>query len=256
MTRVEYRADSVQDGMIQIRELTTGESKWEGDGVRPLFSLPVGMEELAGRITSMLNAYERRVHFQKHGGGLTVMSDSDTQQVGDEHASVLPLLQELAQKVGRHVIEWNAYADHIWALLTPPELLFVPTVEKIRGYGRESVKHSMFDTTTPAGQDSIYEEQLASLRALYGTAMANVRAYEAVLEEIQKRLDEEFGHLPKPPEDGPVRQGHKQDRNIYYHPEGGEIGGEFMAVVLDPRRAPLFKAALNEYFANHPEENC
>jgi hypothetical protein len=82
-----------------------------------------------------------------------------------------------------------------------------------------------------------------------------VRAYEAVLEEIQKRIDEEFGHLTTPPEDGPVRQGHKQERNIYFHPEGGEAGGEFVAVVLDPRRAPLFKDALNEYFTNHPEKS-
>lgn len=240
---------NADDGTLSICRL-------EGGDTETVITVSSDHAQLAGDLVSMLNQLEmRRAYNDGHVHSmLGASSDSPTELTGEQHADVLPLLQEMAHKVGKEVIRWTDYAEHLWQLLTPPEPYYVPSVGVVRGEYGELPATFRSQRLLPPGMLPVFEEDLAPIRALYGTAMANVNAYEQFLNEIEKRLDLEFGHLPRRPEEGPTRLGHKQNRNVYIHWDGGETGGEFVGVAFAPRRALLLKAALNEYFVNHPEE--
>jgi REP element-mobilizing transposase RayT len=249
MSPVRYENRVIaDDGTVSICRLEDGD-------MDTVITVSPGHYLLADDLVSMLNQLEMRRAF--NDGRVRSMSgasrDNPAQMTGEQHADVLPILQEMAHKVGKEVVRWVNYADHLWALLTPPEPFSVPSVALVRGQEGELSEHFP-QRSLPAGMMTLFGEDLVPVRALYGHAMANVRAYETFLGEVEKRIDQEFGHLPQRSEEGPARLGHKQNRNLYVHWDDGEIGGEFLGVVFDPQKAPLLKAALNEYFANHPEE--
>lgn len=250
MTKIRFqRTQKNADGTVGLRRSRVD----DGQGVTELvLTFAEGQEELAAEVTSMLNALEVRRDFDAHRiNSMYSVQDNDlVRRTGDEHAAVLPVLREMAREVGQAVLAWTAYADHLWALLMPPEPLFVPPVDVVRGAGQTSLTHlnrSLLNGA-PKGMSVVLHDDLEPVRKLYGHAMANVRSYETYLEEIQKRIDQEFGHLPQPPEGGPYRQGTKQPRNLYRHEEGDEIGGTFIGVAFDAEDARLIKEALNEHY--------
>lgn len=256
MSRVRYENTvDPETGTIQITRFEHGDHL---DEFMTVITIAAGHDDMANEITAMLNALQVRKDFDANriSSMASVHANDLVGLTGDEHGAVLPVLQRLAREVGNAVLGWAAYADRIWALLTPPEALCVPPVAGVRGGWRSNLSQSSPSSwdSVPQGAEMLLDDELRPLRILYGQAMANVRAYETFLEEVQKRIDQEFGHLPRPSEEGPARLGHKQDRNLYIHWNGGEIGGEFVGVAFNPQRALLVKTALNEYFANHPEE--
>ena len=246
MTKVRFQKALNSDGILELRRAESGDMQ---GSIETVLTFAEGQEELAGEVTAMLNMVETRRAFLDHriSSMRGASRDNAAEMAGEQHAEALPLLQEMAQEIGKEVVRWITYADHLWALLTPPEPHYTCAVDVVRGVRGEVSKYpSSTERILPQGMMPVFEEDLRPMRALYGTAMANVRAYEGFLEEIQKRIDQEFGHLPQRPADGPWRQGHKQPRNLYYHEDGGEIGGKFVGVVFDPEDARQIKEALNE----------
>lgn len=254
MTKTRFHKAFNSDGTLALRRTESDDNQ---GSVETVLTFAEGQEKLASEVTAMLNMLETRRAFLD--GRISSMSGASYNKpeelAGEQHAEALPLLQEMAREIGKEVVRWIAYADHLWALLTPPEPHYTCAVDVVRGVRGELSKYPRSsERILPQGMMPVFEEDLRPLRALYGTAMANARAYEGFLEEIQKRIDLEFGHLPQPPEDGPYRQGTKQPRNLYRHQDGGEIGGTFIGVAFDPEDARLIKEALNEHY-NHQEND-
>lgn len=191
MSPVRYQNHVADDDTLSICRLEDGD-------IDTVITVSSGHRQLAGDLVAMLNQLEMRRAFNEGriNSMLGASPDNPAQMTGDQHANVLPVLQEMAHKVGKEVVRWVSYADHLWALLTPPAPFYTPSVALVRGQEGELDEH-FTQRFLPSGMMPVFEEDLIPLRTLYGHAMANVRAYETFLGEIEKRIDQEFGHLPQ-----------------------------------------------------------